>query len=566
MFLVAAAVRGWKPGDLHAQVPLALPSVEAPAQEPDRRVKGKYRRPDLSVPLFREADLPLSAGERGELVHQLAVLARNFPEDRRVGLDWRARALGLALRLDPKNWDCVVANGQLARGVEPLPLEPDQPVRLETVTIHFLNSAMALLKHQQPAARTLGIYLLALAFHLDASNREVFELFAGKAPPVDWKRLQQNSGDGIDYANEELADLRLTQAGAQVLLHSDGKEGPAAIRLGATARKLSDAPDQPLQLLLPEPVRKALETDLPPLRSLLRGRFDAWPAGWSIELSPVAVEQPKQAGVLLGIGLLLEAMVSGEAVDETTLTACGLDPATGNTTRAHDLETLLRCTHCAGPEQVIIISGGRDEEIADYMVLHPERLADLARLTLCESRNFSECVALSLAVRPTALQHSLDQFVRVAERIRKGGMPVLRSPETVKDLDAVLQLNANLVSARYLRLVAGKKQPTTLSTGGSFRMLNHLGAAILHAPGDPAQIGPWKKRLEATPFAMAKGRIDRMRPLLHPNARAYADALVDLGRIYDAYLHNPPQTPQFKGVILKSIREARRRMMAAAPR
>lgn len=543
-------------GNLCAQAPLAAePSVES------RLLRAKYPRPDLKIELFKVSAIQLSAEEIDLVVRDLDMLARNFPDDRRITLEWRARILAIALRLRPDDRSCLVANGQLARGIQPLPVvEADLPT-INEISLHFLDTAVRLFKTDSPDSRVLAHALLDFAAHLDESNRKVLQALRGEEKVIDWQSLLHPSRNA-DLQDEETADLQLESTAIVLYAHQGQSFGP--LRIAAQADKLPQGPKRSLQFYYPNEVRRHIDPHLPALRELLRGRHPEWPSGWKVDMNMPSTLPVESAAAPLGVALVLESLIGGEPLDPLARAACGLNPAEASITKTASLDAILDRAKSEAV-RLVIVSPANKEEIGDSLLIHPERLADLGRIPLVEARTFSECFALAQAHRPPALQRSLDQFADISKAVSENGLTVLRIPSTISSLEEILRFNPNLASARFLLAAARRELPTTLTRVGALRTLREIGAPIIGAVGarNPLQMGKWQHPLEATPYAKARIALERLRTLLDNECRGLGDAMVDLARIYDTIALYPPISPQGRQNYLNQIREPRKRMAAA---
>src|SRR5690606_24359924 len=103
--------------------PVAAPETFAPEDWGNLPPPPPYVRPLPGAKLLAEAPVFPDAAGADKLVQDLTLLARNFPGVPSLTQETRARSLALALAIFPDFRPAIVANGQLARGVWPRPLE-----------------------------------------------------------------------------------------------------------------------------------------------------------------------------------------------------------------------------------------------------------------------------------------------------------------------------------------------------------------------------------------------------------------------------------------------------------
>ena len=291
---------------------------------------GNYRRPDLSSAALDLTNLTISKEQRELLVNRLTLLARNFTDSKLLNKEWRARVLALALRLDPNDRSCIVANGQWARGVVPQPV--DSPLKLDAVAVDLLKVATEILKTSPAPAspeHALCLHLLDLATRLDVTNRAVFELFSKDSPQLRWDALVPAKPSRPSLQEEETPDLLLSKTSINLPLYrqQDGRKVVTVRPFAATAQKLPPGQKRPLQVYLPPDSDRELENALPNLRTILKARNPQWPAGWRVDLGPLTASPSAQPGSILGVAVVLESLVTGTQLDPLAIPACGLDPA-----------------------------------------------------------------------------------------------------------------------------------------------------------------------------------------------------------------------------------------------
>jgi hypothetical protein len=203
-------------------------------------------------------------------------------------------------------------------------------------------------------------------------------------------------------------------------------------------------------------------------------------------------------------------------------------------------------------------------EFQDFLIAYPERWAELLRLHLCVAHTFNECISLLSRNRPATLQRALDDGLGLMAHVRIGGLATLRSDAMQLALEEDLKSYPNDLTARILEDVAKKRLPAQLSKAGSMNVLGNAGIPVTHAGSRayPTNL-QWRDKLNATPWAKCKIQIDRMRPLLPAEARGYADALVDLAKLYDKHVLYPPLSVPAQQEAAKNINDARVRLHRA---
>ena len=520
-----------------------------------------YPRPDLSAAALDLRNIQMDEARREPLMEILRSMARNFPNEPALSLEWRARILALALRVQPEDRSCLVANGQFARGLQPR-AHPDPAKRdLRTLTSTLLQFTSALLKEEtdlQSPTAALAIHLLDLTAHLNPANRTVFNMFMQDAPPLAWKKMVPNGSSAARSDDEETPDLQLTRAQVSILVRGSKPGEWRSAKITATAEKLPPAsPRKPLELHLPVEIKGDLEKHLAELRKLLKSRIPRWPGGWSITIESTPEIPMDQPAALLGMGLVLHALITGIDTDPNVHFLCGLDPASGHITRFLDLADIPTIASQWSADTLLVLPEIFADEINDLRIAQPDRYAALRKLNLFMASTLLECASLASATRPPALERGLRQFIEIQGEYKSGVIAAVRTPAMKGRLEAIMNFCPRYLSPRLLLEDTFKTPPTMLSLKGSLAMLNQIGHPILKAGTKRFPIrSRWPDKLDATPWAKAKGQIERLRPRLAPDTRAYADALCDLAKIYDQMVLYPPFTPIDKAEVNRRINTA----------
>ena len=163
--------------------------TETPAKpEPEPDV---YRRPLLDNPVVNREGLTLDKDQVDALAEAIAQLVVNFAANEVISSnDFRAKALGIALHLDPKNPTAVVANGRLDSG-QPL-RAPDNDKDLQS-SWASLDRWVELLHGEDMTAddTILGLYLGDLTRRIlpdKGFSTEYVKLHTANNLP-DWSRV-----------------------------------------------------------------------------------------------------------------------------------------------------------------------------------------------------------------------------------------------------------------------------------------------------------------------------------------------------------------------------------------
>ncbi len=149
-----------------------------------------YSPPNLRAHLFTASNLSLKNGEAAELRKLLTGLVRNFYNHKRVTSEIKAKALALALRLDPEDKDASMANYFLSRGKAPTMVDYFQS--LDEITPRFweIGGTLGANRSNQDDVALAGL-LLSIAAEIDPMNEDkiyAYEKFR-KFNSVSWEDI-----------------------------------------------------------------------------------------------------------------------------------------------------------------------------------------------------------------------------------------------------------------------------------------------------------------------------------------------------------------------------------------
>jgi hypothetical protein len=207
------------------------------------------------------------------------------------------------------------------------------------------------------------------------------------------------------------------------------------------------------------------------------------------------------------------------------------------------------------------------------LIAQPELILRLARHPIVLVREVHDVSALCRTDHPVMLAGSLRQFADVAAKVREHGEVAVNSATLQKQLDQVLDVHQNNLSAHYLSLAGRRKMPTTLNVSGALDELMRLGQSVLHVGKDGENLRrPPRANMEITPWARTDRDITRLRPRLPKEALSLADALTAQARRCEAYVLNRPNTPKVLQEVQAQlnlgnlhIKNARRELAALHP-
>ncbi len=174
-------------------VALPLPSLNA-----------GYVRPNTDVAFFENELLTLDKDQRSEVARELSAVTRNFPGSAATTPGVRARAMAVALMLDPTNREAVTSNGMFGNGLNSSKVEGYKSykalVRDFERLARYLNGNDA---NEQD--KRLGIMMADLVWRL-APQSEVgqgYQEVLDRGEGMDWTNLISPQVDQVEESKED---------------------------------------------------------------------------------------------------------------------------------------------------------------------------------------------------------------------------------------------------------------------------------------------------------------------------------------------------------------------------
>ena len=205
-----------------------------------------YRRPSLEDPIFVTENLTLDRDQVLALAEEIATIVVGFPDMPETSShEFQAHALGIALRLDPRNRTAVIANGQLDKGQE---LKPNGQHRDIYKHWSILDKWAKWLHTPDATAddQALGLYLGDLARRI-RPGEGFAETFA-KAHPEDlaaaWHRILPPPPPPVDSHIPEVADHNKPDPGLDTTEPGGSTESPPPSPTQTTDKERYKIPSQ----------------------------------------------------------------------------------------------------------------------------------------------------------------------------------------------------------------------------------------------------------------------------------------------------------------------------------
>ncbi len=499
---------------------------------------------------FSAKELQLEDASRAQLAQLLtdfaATLSTGDDEDRRLC----ARALVIALGLDPKNRSAVLAKARFRHG-DALKA-PSKKVDREALAQHLAKTASMLVDLGDTPDRALAAYLIDLAYKAAPDNEDVVyesELLKPETKmTVSWPRLtgyrpditkahQQVHGnktasmvDQIMEKTKEMLEevgnpgqgrpsagtvLNQTQVNGLVVLSTGGDMiGGKVMEINATVRETSAATRADFTTDVAEDMMiskdEALRLALIKVPEAKRGK--------RIRLS-FDDKYSHKAGGSAGTAFCV-AMISllQDLSLDPTVAMTGDISVDGDVQKVGGIGQKVRGATRAGMKYV----GVPGENKADVSIMPlMGSLNDLVAIQIFSLDNVDEALDLAKQERPSQLDAGMKKFAEFQEIVKgKFLRNELRSPENQALLEQTLELAPNHLSARYLLDAAKGKLPRRLthrtSIDESFLAFGPM--LVLLTPGDGENP---RSDLYTFTTSQLRGVMDRYKKLenkVHPKA------------------------------------------------
>jgi hypothetical protein len=154
--------------------------------------------------------------------------------------------------------------------------------------------------------------------------------------------------------------------------------------------------------------------------------------------------------------------------------------------------------------------------------------------------HFEDALDLANAARPVGLQGAIDRFDAL-RKVVGGNLGYYKTAEAKAEIQKVLEEAPNHATAQVIAEALGGLLPKTISMGGSYDAINEAWKPMqLAVASGEFQEG---SSLEEDLYATTASRLNRLRPILHPDAQELSDAVMELANELKTFRRNPPISP-----------------------
>lgn len=455
--------------------------------------RAMYTPPNMSARVFSISRISISAADRKKLATELAGFVRRGNAMDQKHLFFAARALGIALRLDPENRSAVVTGMMLNKGETPTPVKTEW--NYKKLAANLMRRVVYLKKQGGRDNTVLAGYLLSLAVDIDPRNEDAaFEygkrLNSGQK--VDWHPIVgeqklppkpkpapsaatvrknaavPNAGSasaGIGPVNPEYANKvrgfvrnQASIKGLLVLTTAAGMHVGTACDIIMTVQR-NNLPNR-ITWTFARPVGKQMIISRDEALRAVQVRYPYLAGGYTVTTSfgdKYTAKDGGSAGTafsLLFLSLLDNIQldpafaVTGDITVDWKVRRVGGIPAKVRGA------TLDKCAYVAIPT-------GNLKQLEEMMLLFPSR--SIWEIQVFGIDTLQSAVALVRTDRSENIQKAMDLFARIQQFLKKKPSAYRKNKKIRQALQQVCRWAPNHLSARCLLLKANHKLPRHLS-------------------------------------------------------------------------------------------------------
>ncbi|PTY02337.1 hypothetical protein DB346_09510 [Verrucomicrobia bacterium LW23] len=454
----------------------------APAPEPSTiaPAESTYVPPDLTKQLFVTESLPISPDDRAALATATADYVRGLPNNATKNAETSARFLGIALRLDSRNRNAIVTNGQLRRGGATTASDPKFTASNYAKQLVF--AVKALKNAGDENSGKLATYLIDMAATADPGNEDAIYFAESSAKP-DWAAIVPPAASATAAADPaktpeaaagDVPTLKRDKAVVKTMVVQDLPAGQTAAPSELTISAVAEG--DTTQYLMPTPSTEdaRIASDIAryyvasrPVASKVKARLTVTLPGENARLPGSA-----------GIALALAAVSVLENIElDPGVAVTGDITAVGATERANWLTARINGA-AAAASTLLAVPHANVAEVADAALLSSP--APLARTQIFGVTTLDDALAVARKDRTANLQKAIDLFAAFAKELDSSASPAsLAKAGAATRLKEILTLAPNHLSAKYLLELANGTAPRRLTQRASIEQVFEAARPIL---------------------------------------------------------------------------------------
>jgi len=368
-----------------------------------------------------------------------------------------------------------------------------------------------------------------------------------------------SSMQGRDTLATDGVELKLEQShvnGLLIMQLASGREAGQVTKMNITA-----VPGN-ASLNFSQPVGSDMRIALNEVTKFMRLRHKGLAAGRSLEIAFEEKYSGKDGpSAAVACGLLVESVIMGKTWDPTFAVTGDMN-ADGSVQPIGGVAAKVRGA-TKGACKIVAVPAKNERSVQDILVL--DGPGPLAAIHVFALEQFNQAVQLADSERTGTLQQAVAEFdvIRSAlQRDPRQMLAILRTPQAITRLQAVLEKAPHSLSAKYLLMYAQGRVPTKLSLAGSIEAAD-AGAMGLSSSTKNDFSGKTALSFQPDELGGSINRLKNLRPRLDPRVWPYVDSLVSCGEIIRGELLNPSRTQNKFNEMLGRARQAGRSADAA---
>ncbi|MDD5262723.1 MAG: hypothetical protein PHD76_12835 [Methylacidiphilales bacterium] len=436
-----------------------------------------------------ETPAEIREGLQKQLTNLAIYLVQPGGENKPAGSrEWAGKALALASTIYPEDKQKVaVLQFQLAHNVTP---QPVSSYNLKSETERMFALATTLSQSQKKFESRLANYLVELIAQADPLNEPAVTKFVSMPEsngPNDWSRIGYTPAPTppaagntatatattsntivshpISSSNTPETPLLLHKSSISSLLITEAASGTLVGQVNdliASVQKVNT--DKTLEVSFNQEVGDEMKTSLQEAVRMIEAKIPDRSVGFTATLGFEDKYTPKDGGSAgTACSLLILSLLQGTVLDEKAavtgdITADGKVRKIGGVAEKIGAAQAAKCTLVAIPDT-------NAPDIEDMLVMRPSDI--LTNIQIFSIKDIDQAKELACKDRSEPLKQSMELFQKLAESINSGHS--ISAPDTREQLNKVLGLTPNHLSARFLLQKSLGRIPARMSLEGSLR-------------------------------------------------------------------------------------------------
>lgn len=284
-------------------------------------------------------------------------------------------------------------------------------------------------------------------------------------------------------------------------------------------------------------------------------RHNDWPPGYTLQIGfddkYIEKDGPSAA---VACALLVESAVTGKKWDPGFAVTGDMN-ADGSVQPIGGVRAKVRGA-AKGGCRVVAVPSKNEASIPDILLL--DGPGPLISITVFGIKTFEDALALANPERAKTLSDALLNFEAMRPRLMRDPrqiLPLLRTPQGIARLQALLQAAPNCYSAKYLLLHAQGRAPRSLSIGGSIEAAQSSAQGIINSIENDVESNV--KTLKPDEVGTSLNKLRNLRPILDRRVWPYVDGLLEYGDVVRGAILNPVRSgARYVDLVTKARRAA----------